>query len=159
MRYYTGIHGLIRIKLSWSSNDTYVWSEWWIRILASGLDGSMPLTVSWPPSRNHSLSLFLCLRLSPSRLYSTVNHCARLFIQDYIGYYALNVAIRFLPPLLSATGLSFGLVQIGTKKEARRNPCGNGFTQKNWKRHTASNGPLYLLAKRSLAFLRLSVGG
>lgn len=35
-----------------------------LRILASGLDGSMPLTVSWPPSRNHPL--FLCLRLTLS---------------------------------------------------------------------------------------------
>ena len=71
----------------------------------------MPLTVSWPPSRNHPLPLFLSpppflslsLSLSLSRLYSTVNHNARLFIQDYIGYYALNVAIRFLPSPVSLT--------------------------------------------------------
>lgn len=50
------------------------------RILASGLDGSMPLTVSWPPSRNHPLPLFLLFPLFPilflSRLYSIVNHNA-----------------------------------------------------------------------------------
>lgn len=40
----------------------------------------MPLTVSWPPSRNHPLPLFLLFLLFPilflSRLYSTVNHNA-----------------------------------------------------------------------------------
>ena len=47
-------------------------------------------------------------------------------------------------------------VQIRRKKDKRENP--SRFTQKNWKRHAASNGLLYLLAKRSLAFLLFRKG-
>jgi hypothetical protein len=53
--------------------------------LASGLDGSMPLTVLLTAPEKPPLLL--------QRLYSIANYCMELFIQDYIGYYTLNVTI------------------------------------------------------------------
>lgn len=138
------------------------------RILASGLDGSMPLTVSWPPSRNHPLPLFLLFLLFPilflPRLYSTVNHNAfrtRLYrilrIKCRNSLSALSTHFSLDPYSLSLSYSSRSNVQIRRKKDKRKeNP--SRFTQKNWKRHAASNGLLYLLAKRSLAFLLFSKG-
>lgn len=102
-------------------------------VLASGLDGSMPLTVSWPPSRNHPLPLFLSiclsLSLSLSRLYPTANHNAKLFIQDYMEYYVLNVAIRFLTSAASFTSSLSFLLSFSQRSNTKENDKGETLAE------------------------------
>lgn len=122
------------------------------RILASGLDGSMPLTVSWPPSRNHPLPLFLLFPLFPilflSRLYSIVNHNAfRTRLYRILRIKCRNSFFRpfSLDPYVSLSFSSRSNVQIRRKKDKRENP--SRFTQKNWKRHAASNSVCYIYSR------------
>lgn len=109
------------------------------RILASGLDGSMPLTVSWPPSRNHPLPLFLLFLLFPilflPRLYSTVNHNAfrtRLYrilrIKCRNSLSALSTRFSLDPYSLSLSIFLTRLVRTfkyeGRRIKGRRTPRG-----------------------------------